>query len=626
VTTAEDRWRSAWAILFSALVLLAASVVGLVAAGLAVGLLARVLTPGTATALTLVVALLAVAAGALWLTARGVDRVRGGRFAPASDGPVTVPVLLGASLAALAVTLLAGGVAGGVGPALLRSVAVVLAAAVGLGLGGWVRRGDRVGRPRERRPSPHPRSSSEAGAASAEHVAVVAIVAAVVAALFAIPIAPVVTDWGRYAVCSLFSAEGACERPGTELAGGEPAYACTVIEAARGANANLSFIVAVDRNVDYTTTVASDGTVQLTYSNDVALGAGVGGGLQTELYWGEGQLTLGAQASAGGRARFVEGDVYEWTGPEARVWADRYRDVHAISSAPADVALGGRQSLLGRAYGGLVRGGNALLNAAPVVDGIDYRAPERTLVHRRGGIELEASGTAGAYDVHFGAQDASLEASLSRAIGTTTDERTGERIVHLIVEESVAAAGNMGTVDFVAAWGNESIISVRVGADNTPVEATVVTYRIDEAGRDPTATAGHRADAFPDRRFADGTLSGASLSAPSLYEVQTRLDLRDPEQREVLDRVVVGGALQLAGGVGGSYAGERVLGPVHERGSTTIVEYDVSDRRYGADIEAGAVAEVSGGASLLASDRQAAAAYYFDEVFDAYVPWASCVP
>lgn len=68
-----------------------------------------------------------------------------------------------------------------------------------------------------------------------------------------------------------------------------------------------------------------------------------------------------------------------------------------------------------------------------------------------------------------------------------------------------------------------------------------------------------------------------------------------------------------------------MLGPVHERGSTTITEYDVSDRRYGADVEAGALVEAGGGASLLASDRRAVTSYYYDEDFDAYVPRTSCV-
>lgn len=617
-----DARRTASAVVVAGVAIVLGALGGAALAAVVVGLLLGTLTPSAATALTYAAMALGVVLVSAWLTLRWLPRLLHGGSRRTS--PVTrVALLVGALVAALSWELVVLGPDEFGWSTPLRVLGLLTCAGAGFVVG-ELRRHRVPPRPRHARAGRHPRSRSEGGAIAADQIAVLAIVAAVIAALFAIPLAPIVGEWGRYAACILFSPDAGCARPGTAQASNEPDHPCVLSESGRGVNVNASFVVDVDRNLEYTTTTLSDGTVQLTYSNDTAAGAGVGGGLQADLYWGEGQLTLGAQASADAAVRFVEGEVFEWTGPDAEVWADRYRTVHGVSAAPADVALGGRDGLPGRAYGGIVRGGNALLNAAPVVDGVDYRGPERTLVHRRGGLELEASAGAGRIGMAGGGQDVGVEASFGRAVGTTTDTETGEVTVHLLVEESIGASGRSGDAQFVASWGNESIVSVRLGPDQRPVEATVTTYRVDEAGRDLTTTSGSRTDAFPDRRFADGTRSG-ELTSPSLYEVDTRLDLTDPAQRDVLDRVVTGGALQLGGGVAGSYAAEHVLGPVHERGTTTITEYDVSDRRYGADIEAGAVAEAGGGASLLASDRRAVTAYYYDEDFDAYVPRLSCV-
>jgi hypothetical protein len=617
-----DAPRRAAAVAVAAVGLLVGALVGLLVAAIAVGLLLGVLTGPGATLVTYVGLAAGLILAATWLTVRWLPRLLHGDARLGAPTATRVPLTIGAFVAAATWELGVRGLDDLGWGSLVRVVGVLAAAAVGLALGERRRRRVPPRPPRYARGGGSLRA--EDGAIAADQIAVLVIVAAVIAALLAIPLAPTIGEWGRYAVCTLFSSRTDCDPPGTELASNEPAYACVVSESGRGLNVNASFVIDVDRNLEYTTTVHSDGVVHLTYSNDAAGGAGVGGGLQADLYWGEGQLTLGAQASAGAAARFIEGEVFEWTGPDAQRWADRYRIVHGVSSAPADAVLGGRDGLLGRAYGGIVRGGNALLNAAPVVDGVEYRGPERTLIHTRGGMELGASGTFGRGPSPQQGVEGGIEASFERAVGTTTDTWTGERTVHLIVAESVSASGGAGDAEFVASWGNESVVAVRLGPDLRPLEANVTTYRLDEAGNDLTSTAGSRTAAFPDRRFADGSTSGG-LTAPSLYVVETRLDLTDPAQREVLDRVVVGGALQLGGGVAGSYAGEHVLGPVHERGSTTITEYDVSDRRYGGDVEASAIGKAGGGASLLASDRRAVRSYYYDEDFDAYVPRTSCV-
>jgi hypothetical protein len=623
VGTSSTTMRRALAVGATVLLLWGAVVVGAFVGGLAVGIVRP--TSTTTGAVLLVLATAACWSFAVrWAARAVVPRLAGRAYLPATPEVATRLTTIAVGVAAAGVGMLEVG----------GRVALAVAWGVGLGVLGVVvvrwrpawRRGARtVGRDREVRPS----LQGQEGAIAAEHVAVIIVLGAVTAALVAAPIAPTVGVWARYAVCTLFG--GDCEHPDAVLAGAEPSFACERRTSSRGGGVDVGLVVDVSRGVDYTITEFSDGTVSLTYANDGAVGTGVGGGLQVDLYWGEGGLTLGGHASGDLTGSITEGDVYVWSGPDAAQRARDYRTIHALGQGSADlVAPGGRNGAVGWVMDNAVRAGNAALNWAPVVDGVEVHDPERTLTHVRGGIEL--SGSAGMGGLMPGTPagggpidtlQVEVAAAFERALGATIDRQAEEITAYVVVRNELGADAEVSSVVGTASWADESVVAIRTGLDGTPIEATVTTYRIDEAGRDLTGTS-ERRDAFPDRRFADGTVSGAELTSPSLYQVQTRLDLTDPGNADALANVLGGAALQVGAGVPGSYAGEYLLRPVHERGETVIVEYDASDRAYGARIDAAAIGKVTGGGRISASDRQVVAAYYYDEVQGAYVPWIAC--
>ena len=479
-----------------------------------------------------------------------------------------------------------------------------------------------------------PRPLSQRGQTTGEYVGIIALLVAVVVAVALVRpqgIASSIASAVRQAICTI--ADGACgggADGGSELASGEPAFACEQHRATRGVNLNLGLVVGLDRNLDYDLAVFSDGEAHLFYRHDAEVAAGVGGGLQADLYWGEGGLTLGGQASASAGLRFGEGETFVWSGPDAERHARDYRTIHAAGDAPGDLVLTGRNSLPGRIWHGVVRGGNWVLNRLPLVNGVEVREPERRLEHRAGGVELEAS-LSGGWIVDEGPVDARIEGALKRAAGYTLDTETGDKTVYVVADTGIETEGRLGTMPgtddaaWDATWSNESIVAVTLGPDDELIEATVTTYRVDEAGRAIAGTTGLRA-AFPDRRFGTGTRDGGrdALATPSLYQVETRLDLTDPANEDLIGRVVAGQALTGLPDIATDYAAEFALRRVHEAGQTTIVEYDTSDRRYGADVEAAAIAEGSAGASYAASDRSVAEAYYYDDVLGRYALWLSC--
>jgi hypothetical protein len=449
----------------------------------------------------------------------------------------------------------------------------------------------------------------------------------VTAALVALPIAPTIGVWARDAVCTLFG--GDCERPDALRASGEPGFACEQTSSTRGGNLNASFVVGLDRDLEYTLSTYSDGTAQLLYSNEAVVGTGAGGGVQLDLHWGEGGLTLGGQASASAGLRFVEGEVYVFEGADADHWARQYRSIHAASEAPGDLLLGGRDGTLGWVASNGVRGVNALLDELPVVNGVEYRSPDRTLRHVAGGLELGASATGGLPGLSGSTSQAGIEATLSRAVGRTIDPGTGATTVYVSADTGIATEGNMGAGDahlaWKASWSDESLVAITIDERGRPTSARVTTYRLDERGRDVGGVTDLRS-AFPDRRFGTGTVSDGrdALVDPSLYQVETRLDLTDPDDQHLLADVLAGQALTGIPDVATDDGAEFALRRVHESGETVILEHRDVERRYGGELVATPLFEVGGGGSLQANDRAVLDAWYYDEELGRYAPWLTC--
>jgi hypothetical protein len=622
VGTSSTTMRRALAVGAAVLLLWGAVVVGAFGGGLVVG----VVRPTSATTGAVVLVLATAACWSLavrWAARAVVPRLAGRAYLPATPEIATRLTTIAVGVAAAGVGMLEVG----------GRVALAIAWVVGLGVLGVVvvrwrpawRRGARtVRRAREARPSLH----GQEGAMAAEHVAVIIVIGAVTAALVAAPIAPTVGVWARYAVCSLFG--GDCEHPEALQASGEPSFACEQTSSTRGGNLNASLVVDLDRQLEYALSTFSDGTAQLLYSNDAAVGIGAGGGVQLDLYWGEGGLTLGGQASASGALRFVEGEVYVFEGADAAHWARQYRSIHAASEASSDLLLGGRDGLLGWAASNGVRGVNALLNELPIVNGIEYRSPDRTLLHVAGGIELEASATGGLPGLSGSTSQVGVEAALARAVGRTIDLASGETTVYVSADTGITTEGHVGgaggsDLAWSASWSNESLVAITIDGQGRPTSAQVTTYRLDEGGRDLAGVTDLRS-AFPDRRFGTGTASGGqdALGDPSLYQVETRLDLTDPDNATLLADVLAGQALTGTPDLATDYGAELALRRVHESGETVIVEHRDAERRYGGELVATPLFEVGGGGSLQASDRAVLDAWYYDEWLGRYAPWVSC--
>jgi hypothetical protein len=622
VGTSSTTTRRTLAVGAAVLLLWGGAALGAFVGGLVVGVL-RPTSPTAAAALVIVAAAAGWTSAARWASRSVVPRLAGHAYRPAVPAVATRLTSLAVGVAALGVGLLEVGGRLALAAAWVLGLAVLGVAAVHWRPAGRLRGIRTDGGGRERRPSLH----AQEGAIAAEHVAVVIVIGAVTAALVAAPIAPTVGTWARYAVCTLFG--GDCEHPDALRASGEPSFACEQTASTRGGNLTASFVVDLDRNLEYTLSTFSDGTAQLLYSTDAAVGIGAGGGVQLDLYWAEGGLTLGGQASASAGLRFVEGEVHVFEGADAEHWARQYRSIHAASEAPGDLLLGGRDGLLGWVASTGVRGVNALLNELPLVDGIDYRSPDRTLLHVAGGIELEASATGGLPGLPGSTSQAGIEAALARAVGRTIDLETGETTVYVTADTGLTTSGHVGAgqadVAWNASWSNESLVAITVDDQGRPVSAQVTTYRLDEGGRDLAGVSDLRA-AFPDRRFGTGSLEGGrdALTTPSLYQVESRLDLTDPDNERLLADVLAGQALTGSPDLATDYGAEFALRRVHGSGQTVIIEHHDVERRYGGELVATPLFEVGGGGSLLASDRAVLDAWYYDEGLRRYAPWVSC--
>jgi hypothetical protein len=179
-----------------------------------------------------------------------VPRVAGHAYLPAPAGVAARLTAIAVVVAAVGVVLLEVG-----GRLALAAAWVVGLAALGAAVVRWrpsSRPGTRAaGRGRALRPSMH----DQEGAMAAEHVAVLVVVGAVTATLVALPIAPTIGVWARYAVCTLFW--GDCERPDALRASGEPGFACEQTSSTWGGNLNASFVVGLDRNLEYTLSTCS---------------------------------------------------------------------------------------------------------------------------------------------------------------------------------------------------------------------------------------------------------------------------------------------------------------------------------------------------------------------------------
>ena len=176
-----------------------------------------------------------------------------------------------------------------------------------------------------------------------------------------------------------------------------------------------------------------------------------------------------------------------------------------------------------------------------------------------------------------------LQAALSSAEKYYVDHTTGE-MTFLVTETAlIDGTGELGPLGVAFAAGDTSVVALTVDALYQPVGVEFLSYRLDESGRDFSSVT-ERDEV--DRRFGTATASG-ELGEPSMYEITTRLDLRN--HPELADRLLTPyDALN-----------DRELRELLDRlGDTRVAEYEVGSGRYGFSADLGALLEFSAGGGV----------------------------
>jgi hypothetical protein len=310
-----------------------------------------------------------------------------------------------------------------------------------------------------------PGAHGESGAAAAEHVALVAVVGAVIAALFAVPLAPVITDWGRYAVCSLFGGDD-CERP---LATGDlddplatpVTMVCLEARDRESAGGSMTIVsVKASGELAYQIDRRSDG------SHDVTLE--FTGGLAGELVAG-GKLSADALGVKQGRSGAVElggeatlAPVFAFDSEQEAVrFAESARDLVA---GPGRDAWNWRTLIPG--YGP----GRVAYNQFDRIRSFDPPAPTRVRVE--GSVDLVASG-----GLYGGAGGLEGLVGGGRTVGADIDLETGDTTVYVALDARIAGELGLGPGVVTPVGGNlqpggelggEVVVGVTVDASLVP--------------------------------------------------------------------------------------------------------------------------------------------------------------
>lgn len=447
------------------------------------------------------------------------------------------------------------------------------------------------------------------GGASAEHIAILIVVGSVVAALVAVPIAPTVGTWARYAACQLFSDD--CQRPGLDdnldLADCEVSRRSGSFEYEASA-----FSVGYSNEVGFDTVLNGDGTVEVSYVRGEDVDVGVGVGAEVWIYTGDGEMGAGATASADISVFNNYGDVYGFSNLEDAeefvAWTRANKGV--IDAMPV---VGSDTPVVGWTAGKIHEAFNGGLN---IVGWGQDKPPEPEIVGswEEGGVELSGQASAGVRD---GQEDdlgallhGEIAAVASNAVKHYRDHQTGQTTFYLSAEASIEGTGELASLGVDFAAGESGVVALTVDSDNNPVELTTHSYRVDDAGRDLDGVTDR--DAI-DRRFGTATASG-DLAEPSMYEITTSINLRDDPEL----------AAAVLGPADPTLAGD-IEAAVEDQGAfTTVAEYELDDGRYGFGADLGALLEFSGGASVNTERSDLRNAWAYDPAFGSYGQWVSC--
>jgi hypothetical protein len=584
-----------------AAVTLAAAVVSLLAAGIAQTLL-RLRTTAPFAVLVVLIAVPMIG-GAVRLLALRLD-------ATERTGHAIAGVVVAAAVVALP---------GSPGPLATKLVGAAVVAIAGLAGIRVARRtsdgSDRGARSGRRRSVTSWRAhAGEAGVTTGEYIGVLVLVAAMLGAVAVTPIGGTIHDGILAALCRITGGENC----GQLFAENQPEQPCVARQTSHTGSVDVSVVIDVGREMGYDTSYLSDATVQVTYNNGYEAGAGVGAGLQAEVYWGEETFQAGGKAEADASLALTEGQVWEFTGPDAEQQAAEWIQWHAVDTGAADAVLpGGRDGPLGKAYGFAHRAGNGLLNMVGL--GQDHPPTPPTVAEfYEGGFNANANASGGVI-----AADANVEAAAARALGYRVDA-DGNTTVYVQVSTSAGVEGDIGAegTGGQAGWAADGVMALTFDSDLSPVSAQLTTYRVDEPGlwldgeADPTAALG-------DSVYAEGGETYESRTPPSLYQVDVTLDLTDPAQAAAFDDFLVTGTSSLATGTTIAAPGS-IVDNLFEVGETTVVEYDSTENNYGGAAMLQAIVEGGGGIRYTQSEMDLANAYYYAHDPGTYLPWTLC--
>jgi hypothetical protein len=317
------------------------------------------------------------------------------------------------------------------------------------------------------------RRAGEQGASTPEYVGVLILVAALIAALWAVPLAPLVGDWARYAACSLFGGE--CERPLTTADGAIPGptpVSMVCLEGSErerlGGDVTL-FSAKVSGDLACQVDRTSDG------HHDVTLE--LSGGLAAELVTGgkisadglgakqgrQGALELGANASVA--------PVFRFSSQAAAVaFTEQARE---LVTGPVDDLVDWRTLI--PVYGP----GRIPVNQYRRVR--DFQAPPPARLRVEGSVEVIGSG-----DIYGGSAGASGVLSAGQTLGADIDLETGAHTYYVALDSALAVELGLGA-RMVPAHGGVGV-SGEVGTEVT------VAYTVDGDGTPTTLAFGVAAD------------------------------------------------------------------------------------------------------------------------------------
>jgi hypothetical protein len=387
----------------------------------------------------------------------------------------------------------------------------------------------------------------EAGAAAAEHVAMVTVVGAVIAALFAVQIGPTVGAWGRYAVCSLFGDEGGCERPdGTADGGvwdGAQPITLTCLERsdreAAGGSVTL-FSVKVNSDLTYRVDRLSDGI----YEVELEVAGGVGGELMSggRLSADELGITRGSSYGLSATAEGAVAPVYTFeTEREAVEFAESARELVA---GPARDTYSWR-SLMDGPLRTLGRVGWNQYNRVR-----DFEVGTPTRLRIEGGLNVAAEGSR--YGTGGGIEGV---LAAGRTVGGEIDLGSGGSTVFVALDGEIAAQLGFGPVLATPAGGNvqadgslsgEVVIGLTFDRDLTPTRLDLGATISGVGGIQGGAFTTNVFDGGPfgglgqdlDRALASGDLSMREGDRSFALTTIGSLDLTDPRLAETGDSLL----------------------------------------------------------------------------------------